>query len=112
MRRLTNCSTIKFVLGFIDIALVKSRPVAPIIGRAFSARIHRPPALPRQRPLWEMVMKRLPRNVRKLDLSKDGVPGRFGVSDNVASSEMLSALDPFRFVLIALSGWMNQRQLR
>src|SRR5215831_7748740 len=25
---------------------------------------------------------------------------------------MLKAMDPFRFVLIALSGWMNQRQLR
>lgn len=24
---------------------------------------------------------------------------------------MSSALDPFRFLLIALSGWMNQRQL-
>jgi hypothetical protein len=30
----------------------------------------------------------------------------------IMTDEMPSVLDPFRFVLIAVAGWMNQRQLQ
>ncbi len=53
------------------------------------------------------------RGVRKLDLTDtmgDRGTVHFGGSDNVTSA-MTHLLDPFRFVVIALSGWMNGRQL-
>src|SRR5215467_1065472 len=54
-----------------------------------------------------------PRSVRKIDLHKicKGSPtGPCTAGDNVTFL-MTKSLDPFRFLLIAVSGWMNQQQL-
>jgi len=34
-----------------------------------------------------------------------------GAADHNVTFDMTTSLGPFRFVLIATSGWMNQRQL-
>src|SRR5580765_587056 len=52
------------------------------------------------------------RSIQKIDLADswgDTARASCAVGDNV--SAMTRILDPFRFVLIALSGWMNDRQL-
>src|SRR5206468_6414595 len=50
-----------------------------------------------------------PRMARKLEIIDCG-----GVRKRVAgdNGRMRTVLDPFRFMLIAVSGWMNQRQLQ
>ena len=54
-----------------------------------------------------------PRLARKLDLVEYALCAPvFGSLDNVAINTMPIVLDPFRFVLIAVAGWMNQRQLQ
>src|SRR5215831_4235399 len=52
------------------------------------------------------------RSVRKIDLICKGLPrGPCTAGDNVTFL-MTKSLDPFRFLLIAVSGWMNQQQLQ
>ena len=49
--------------------------------------------------------------LRKMDLHESARDrGRDANSHNV-TIDMTRSLDPFRFVLIAVSGWMNQQQL-
>jgi hypothetical protein len=41
-----------------------------------------------------------------------GSPGQCHAAGNNVSFDMTKFLDPFRFLLIAVSGWMNQQQLQ
>ena len=53
------------------------------------------------------------RLARKLDLVEYTLWAPvFGSLDNLTINTMPIVLDPFRFVLIAVAGWMNQRQLQ
>ena len=49
---------------------------------------------------------------RKLDLLGSARFSEADWSSAVIMDEMMKGLDPFRFVLIAVAGWMNQRQLQ
>ena len=48
--------------------------------------------------------------VRKLDLLEFALVLRRGSDGGDNELKMSRALDPFRFVLIAMAGWMKQRQ--
>ena len=50
---------------------------------------------------------------RKLDLIefRVAIPARLPPADN-EDNPMSNVLDPFRFLLVAVAGWMNQRQLQ
>jgi hypothetical protein len=52
----------------------------------------------------------LPRMVRKADLLESAIRSARALA--IIANEMPRVLDPFRFVLIAVAGWMNQRQLQ
>jgi hypothetical protein len=61
-------------------------------------------------PLTILACRRL---ARKLDLVEYTLwTPVFGCLVKVAINTMRIVLDPFRFVLIAVAGWMNQRQLQ
>jgi len=45
--------------------------------------------------------------VRKLDLHEDAIFRYFGSADAIMGFEYAESADPFRFLLIAVSGWMN-----
>ena len=50
--------------------------------------------------------------VRKLDLHEDAMSCYCGSAVRTMGLNTQGALDPFRFVLIAVSGWMNHLQLQ
>src|SRR5215472_3076860 len=52
-----------------------------------------------------------PRSVRKMDLHESARDRGRGANGHNVTFDMTRSLDPFRFVLIAVSGWMNQRRL-
>ena len=49
---------------------------------------------------------------RKLDLHEDAVVRYCGSAVAIMGFEKQRGIDPFRFMLIAVSGWMNHRQLQ
>jgi hypothetical protein len=53
----------------------------------------------------------LPRSVRKMDLYESARDRGSGATGHNVTFDMTTSLNPFRFVLISLSGWMNQQQL-
>src|SRR5215471_8060954 len=53
-----------------------------------------------------------PRMVRKLDLHEDAIFRHCGSAVEIMGLNTQRVLDPFRFLLIAVSGWMNHRQLQ
>ena len=53
-----------------------------------------------------------PRMVWKLDLAEYATLRRRAPQPAIMGKPMLKPLDPFRFVLIAVAGWMNQHQLQ
>ena len=52
------------------------------------------------------------RSVRKMDLHESARDRDRGAAGHNVTFHMTRSLDPFRFVLIAVSGWMNQQQLQ
>ena len=67
------------------------------------------------RPMWVVPVEKprqITRKVRKLDPPEFATVLRCAPGPAIIGIPMLKSLDPFRFVLIAVAGWMNQHQLQ
>src|SRR5579863_9279591 len=80
-----------------------AQPVSPILSR------EGPPA-PRLVQVSQGAL--LPAGLHVTLLRRCPTSVEYAAASSAHSIEMPSVLDPFRFVLMAVAGWMNQRQLQ